>query len=301
MKIIDEALHTRIEALAAKYREAILSIPGVTDVGVGYRQKNRALTEEPALVVRVARKFDLAKLPEHARLPTSIEGVPVDVQEVHQTPHLEPQQRADALLGGLAIQNVKRGGWGTLGAIVKDRATGQLLGLTNHHILFGRHFLWIGGEAGDTVVQPDSASPGSSPVGTVLRGDRSVDAAVFLIDGRRPVEMSESLLGVGGRFAGTQRARVGLRVLKSGAVTGVTYGIVSFISTLSLTVVPDPAVPAKNNEISKSGDSGAVWASYESDLRAVALHRVGEDGLGEREWAGGNVISRVVEALGIEF
>ncbi len=124
MKTIDEALHTRIEAFAAKYREAILSIPGVTDVGVGYRQKNRALTEEPALVVRVARKFDLAKLPEHARLPASIEGVPVDVQEVHQTPHLERRQRADALLGGLAIQNVKRGGWGTLGAIVKDRATG---------------------------------------------------------------------------------------------------------------------------------------------------------------------------------
>ncbi len=301
MTEISDTLQQQLEAVAAKYRGALLAMPGILDLGVGFRQRGKVLTDEPTLVVRVSRKVTADKLTEDTAMPSSLDGIPVDVQEVHEVSHALPTDRASQLVGGLYIRNVKRGGLGTLGAIVRDRTTGHLLGLSNHHVLLGRHFLFWGGRLGDAVVQPGSSRSDADVIGTVLRGAPWVDAAAFKIDGARPADPATSLLGLKGRFAGVRDAKLGLRVVKSGARTGVTYGYVSFVSTLTVTIAPVADRPALNGEISMAGDSGAVWASYEPDLRAVALHRVGHDGNAATEWAGGNLIARVADALGVDF
>jgi hypothetical protein len=56
--------------------------PNVVGVGVGYRRTGGQATRDLALVVMVSRKMPAALLAEQDLIPSSIEGIPVDVQEV---------------------------------------------------------------------------------------------------------------------------------------------------------------------------------------------------------------------------
>jgi hypothetical protein len=51
-------------------------------VGIGLRQQAGESTREPALVVMVRKKIPLSQLSPDDVIPASLDGVPVDVQEV---------------------------------------------------------------------------------------------------------------------------------------------------------------------------------------------------------------------------
>lgn len=72
----------RARAVKAKYEADLMAHPGVVGVGIGLRQRSGELTNEVCIVVMVRRKVPSALLDEDERLPRSLEGVPVDVQEV---------------------------------------------------------------------------------------------------------------------------------------------------------------------------------------------------------------------------
>lgn len=72
----------RARAVKAKYEADLMARPGVVGVGIGLRQRSGELTNEVCIVVMVRRKVPSALLDEDERLPRSLEGVPVDVQEV---------------------------------------------------------------------------------------------------------------------------------------------------------------------------------------------------------------------------
>jgi len=71
-----------VQAIKARYEDALLSLPGVVGVGVGMRQRGGQWTDEVCIVVSVQNKRPADVLDPAEIVPHEIEGVPVDVLEV---------------------------------------------------------------------------------------------------------------------------------------------------------------------------------------------------------------------------
>ena len=78
----DDLQMSRIQAVKAKYEKKLLRKRNVVGVGVGFREKDGELTEEVALMVLVRQKQSWSILRRRDRIPTELDGVPVDVKEV---------------------------------------------------------------------------------------------------------------------------------------------------------------------------------------------------------------------------
>ncbi|NOR88708.1 MAG: hypothetical protein GQ524_00490 [Anaerolineales bacterium] len=65
-----------------KHEEALLNKANVMGVGVGLRMRAGELTDEVVLVVMVTRKVHRAQLAPEDFVPSEIEDVPVDIQEI---------------------------------------------------------------------------------------------------------------------------------------------------------------------------------------------------------------------------
>lgn len=72
----------KILAVKQAHEKAIMAKANVVGVGVGFRQVKGRLTDTPALVVMVTQKKPPADLAPEDFIPSSIDDVPVDVQEV---------------------------------------------------------------------------------------------------------------------------------------------------------------------------------------------------------------------------
>ncbi len=72
----------KIRAIRRAYENELMSKANVVGVGVGFQQQGGERTGELALVVMVKKKVPLEQLAPEDVIPTSLEGVPVDVQEV---------------------------------------------------------------------------------------------------------------------------------------------------------------------------------------------------------------------------
>ena len=72
----------RARAAKRAHASELLTKRNVVGVGVGLRQEGGARTDTVALVVMVSRKVPRAQLSPDDLLPSEIDGVPVDVQEV---------------------------------------------------------------------------------------------------------------------------------------------------------------------------------------------------------------------------
>lgn len=139
--------------------EKWLQTNNVTGIGIGYKSVNGETDfNQVALKFFVARKLSLAEVRKRglSEIPAKIDGVVTDVEEM---PILRPSSsasgsrddRKDPIVGGATVGvNTKPFWYGTLGAIVFDRTTGEQMVLSNQHVLDG--------PAGTEVVQP-------SPIG----------------------------------------------------------------------------------------------------------------------------------------
>jgi len=279
---------------------------GCTAVDVGFKIKDRKVTDDLALRFHVRRKLPMADLAGHeavgAKGANKIAGFPIDVIEAEygcndqpiRTPALlEPEaadrrSRLDPLVGGVSCGNSLLGGAGTIGAIVFDKATGGACILSNWHVLAGRRAAVVG----ETILQPGTLDGGGAGdhVGTLLRFrlDRDMDAALARLSNER--ERSRDLLELE-PLRGIEEPELGMRVEKSGRTTAVTRGIIDGVAmTVSIDyrgdtgvqtlddqirIVPRPPWPAEEDEISSGGDSGSVWIN-EGTRRAVGLHFAGE-------------------------
>ncbi|MBN1121232.1 MAG: hypothetical protein JXJ17_09140 [Anaerolineae bacterium] len=65
-----------------QYEGKLMAHPDVVGVGVGLRQRGGEYTDEVCIVVMVKQKHPLSALDAERVLPTSLDGVPVDVQAV---------------------------------------------------------------------------------------------------------------------------------------------------------------------------------------------------------------------------
>ena len=64
-----------------RHEKELMRKPNVVGVGIGFRQRGGAPTQEVCIVVSVKTKLPLSQLKPNDRLPASIEGVPIDVVE----------------------------------------------------------------------------------------------------------------------------------------------------------------------------------------------------------------------------
>ena len=143
-----------------KIREQVLQNPHVTSVGYGYKVSGGVNTGEPAIVFGVQTKKPISEIAEEEILPSSLDingaSVKTDVKEVGGVELLTCNtgcgQNAGSgsvanrtytrpVKGGLSITSLNNSNTvGTFGLIVKDVATGALVGLTNNHVTIGDAF-----------------------------------------------------------------------------------------------------------------------------------------------------------------
>ena len=242
-------------ALVRKKAQRYLKTPGVTSVGVGYRERRNPdtgeieTTDELCVQFTVAKKHSLEslKLKEIRPLPESLSfdngdkantdviersyeasyKVVSDPEAHHRSLELPPDKlrrsRVDPVSPGVSVSH--RGGTaGTIGAIVYDNRTGQPLILSNWHVLEETT-----GQHGNDIVQPgriDNSNVEDNRIGRLFRSHLGLagDCAVATIQDRKFSEEIFELNVVPKRAA---KVELGDTVVKSGRTTGVTYGAVT--------------------------------------------------------------------------
>jgi endonuclease G len=308
-------------ALAVAKRIAV-AIDGITGVDFGWAYRRHRRTRARAIRFHVDKKQPLDALAATARLPSTIDGIRVDVVQARYHPHarapaarsrVDPRGRVDPLRPGASIGSIAGGHTGSLGALVRARDSGALCLLGSWHVLAA------GATVGAAIAQPgpDDLGPAApTTVATLLRAAdlaHGIDAAIAaLADG---VAYDLVPLGSDHAPAAALAPQTGMRLYKSGRSTGLTHAIVdgeegSFVIDYSafgerrrwmdgVRLVVDPARP--EDEISLNGDSGALWLEAGTHA-AVALLFGGEDGLEpQAEYALAHPIAVVLERLRVEL
>ncbi len=200
--------------------------------------------------------------------------------------------RLDPIQPGISVAHYTSTA-GTLGAIVFDDETGEPCILSNWHVLHTNE-----GEIADPVVQPgpfDNNDVAGNGAGELLRSHLGAagDCALARIRGR---SYDRTIYELG--IAPLQMADVELDdpVVKSGRTSGVTYGVVRrtdvmvqinfgfpagrvAVGGFEIAPAPEPDLQPADGEISRPGDSGALWmirtGTQATDIVA-GLHFAGE-------------------------
>jgi hypothetical protein len=279
----------KVEAalIAAKRLARSLNDIRAIDYGVVY-EKDKATTRN-GIRFHMNRKLALTNLSRDQRLPKTIEGVEVDVLGIGYTPHEgNPRAPHDPLQPGISIGNQKRQTTGTLGPIVRDLNNQNLCLLSNWHVLCG------GPEAraNDEITQPGPMDFNNGPTVALLErwlklGEQFDAALARLAPGSHA---NGQLFDTIYRPSATKAPTLGMRLVKSGAVSGVTHAKIDGVSgsywldytqfgdgpqwMQGFRLIPDPASPTP--AVSLPGDSGSLWVDG-ADGAAVGLHFAGED------------------------
>ena len=72
----------QVTKIKTRYEKKLMKLANVIGVGIGFKHKNGQPTDEVALVVNVSQKKPLTDLRKQDIIPSELEGVSVDVQEV---------------------------------------------------------------------------------------------------------------------------------------------------------------------------------------------------------------------------
>ena len=72
----------RAEAVKRAHEDELLARANVVGVGIGLRRRSGVDTDQVAVIVLVTHKVPRSQLAPKDIIPSEIEGVPVDVQEV---------------------------------------------------------------------------------------------------------------------------------------------------------------------------------------------------------------------------
>jgi hypothetical protein len=245
--------------------------------GLVIRVHRRHLSFEDSIMAESSRTSDASQL-----------GFAVEFVESKFRYHLRQQLSEIAppsrqeLCGGLPLVN-EAGRLFTLGGIVRDRRTKKEMVLSSWHVLAGS---WASGE--QVLLYQAVSVDGKETTEVVAEYTRSairagLDAAVSRLKSKKPLLNQQQGIGA---VTGVALPQPGMRVIKSGAATGVTSGVITGILGYSMQryanhkqligpfVCITPEEP--NAQINAPGDSGAWWLERWS-RRAVALHFAGGD------------------------
>lgn len=200
------------------------------------------------------------------------------------------------LRGGIAIHNPNSspngGPYGTLGFVATSDGSDRWL-VSCYHVLCRLQGAMPPGNV-EQVYQPFFPMT-PTPVGIVTpdRADEALDCAAALIPGGQAVG---EILGIG-RLGPPADPVAGMRVIKSGAETGVTEAVVLSVAGNEVEIV-QPDFPI-DYDLSSGGDSGALWVDA-ATMSPVAMHYRGNE-QGTRERAFARPIKAVLDALKLKM
>lgn len=207
------------------------------------------------------------------------------------------------LCGGMAIRCQDSHGFNTLGGLVQDRETGADLIMTSWHGLFesGQPEQQILYQTGRSEI-----AEALSAIGVYFKDamDFHMDVAVARAFPMRSVKNDQ--LGIG-MVTGLGEPVPGMTVIKSGARTGVTHGLVTGVLGSSMrfcrgqrrlfTNLIHIMTQECDVRLSDQGDSGAWWLEAAS-RRAVAVHFAGSQ---NPDYALAFAMPKVLTALNVEL
>ena len=273
-----------------KYEDYLLKIEGVT--GIGVNGSIRIYVEK--LTPQLARM-----------LPRELDGIPVKIIEtgkiipmsvaVAHAIYADRTKRYRPAPGGVSVGHPQVSA-GTLTGRAIDRRDGRVVGLSNNHVIALDWGTLHVGKKGDATLQPGPFDGGRDPedkIGELKRWipvrvdePNEVDAAIFDSE-----ELADYVQDIG-KPAESVEPYEGMKVVKSGRTSGVTYGT---ITDVSATIRVDGwGVCIFKNQIAvepailSPGDSGS-WVGEVDSWRTV--------GVG---FAGSQRISFVNPALTVE-
>jgi hypothetical protein len=267
----------------------LMRMRNVVAVGVGFKTVGGVQTDEVAIVVSVVNKLPLVQLPEAARVPSVLGGVPTDVVESGQLFALQdPTQKMRPARPGVSLGHYQITA-GTFGCLVQR--SGQVFILSNNHILANSNKA----QPGDAILQPGphdggtladqigtleqfvpvgfglSAGCGCSPFALLLRllgfaqprlnepGNNTVDCAIA-----RPLSadlVNADILNIGVP-SGVGTVTLGTPVQKSGRTSGLTSGEVTQLDVTASVLYGSQIAVFKNQLMtsarSEGGDSGSA-------------------------------------------
>lgn len=153
----------RVHAVHRIQREmdaALQRTENVVGHAIGYKIKRGQTTTELALVALVQEKVQAARLPSSQLLPRQVDDVPLDVVAVGRVMAQQgPRGRhRPQVPGGVSIGHPRITA-GTLGMRVRDRRSGEILLLSNNHVLANVNEAARGAE----IIQPGHIDGGRLP------------------------------------------------------------------------------------------------------------------------------------------
>jgi hypothetical protein len=153
------------------YQRDLLTKPNVVGVGVGFKEAKGDTQGDLALVVLVNEKKPLAALDPEDIVPPEVEGVRTDVYEIGYLRALQSarERHRPVVPGGVSIGHYKVTA-GTLGTIVKDRATGEQFLISNNHVFANNNDALVG----DAILQPAAIDGGQNPADVVAKLERFI-------------------------------------------------------------------------------------------------------------------------------
>ena len=151
----ERALVTSVKNL---YKESLLARTNVVGVGTAYKVTHGQVTNELSVAVLVRDKKPQAALTAQEMVPAQLDGVKTDVVQVGYLRALQTRtDRWRPVPGGVSVGHYLITA-GTFGAVVRDRATGNRLILSNNHVLANSN----GANAGDPILQPGPIDGGQN-------------------------------------------------------------------------------------------------------------------------------------------
>ncbi len=291
---MNNEIRAAIRPVKARVEDELIARPGVNAVDIAEKVTGGQPTGELSIVVYVDKKQPPSRLGKGSAIPAEIDGVKTDVQEMTielQSPRREPLDVAaqvDAgsyptLVGGISMgpsrsfyltpPEVPTAGnyvmVGTLGALVRDNATGATMALSNFHVAA----VDTGWSTSDRQCQPgrvDGGSPPGDEFGTLARAviSEHVDGSVTTLDSGK--QWKAQVQGIGD-VAGTATAVLNQAVRKRGRTTELTYGTIASLDfTVSIDYGDGVGTKVLKNQLriatdttrstrfSDHGDSGSV-------------------------------------------
>jgi hypothetical protein len=342
-RLSDRAQLSDLKAVKSEWSERLLAAPTVSFrassripsampsdnvVGVGVGEKLEGLLPTGVMAIKflVRKKYPKEHLSKNERLPSSINGLPVDVEEVgllRALPARRQPRRKSALAPDAQSPNPRRRyrpaqpgasiGFeypgnafvmaGTFGARVGRG--GKWYVLSNNHVLANENQLAIGsgiyqpGLLDKGKVSTDKIAELAKFIPLKAEGFNKVDCAIAL--GTPKSVLSNLILGIGAPTGFTD-ARVDMVVQKFGRTTSYTAGRVTSVDT-DVKVGYDTGnflfrsqiiiVGISGRPFSDSGDSGSLILERSSRLAVGLLFG------GSRSHTIANHISQVLSSLNV--
>jgi hypothetical protein len=185
-----------IRAVKEKHGTAIMAKENVVGLGVGYKETKGVKTDRLALVVMVRKKVSAEELKEGDVIPAEIEGVITDVIEVGEIVALQARtDRWRPAPGGVSIGHYKITA-GTLGVLVRDVETGEILILSNNHVMANSN----DATRGDPILQPGPYDGGTTE-DTIANLERFVSIQFESEPPPIPCPFSKAAAGIANFFA----------------------------------------------------------------------------------------------------